>query len=211
LEHAAQVLVSNTEQQSKLARELLVKKQAEHHVVAKKQLIQHRHDADLLSLMKSKVDTLLNKARAEAKKLYADGRAYNPANPPKPKPAAAAVPVAKKEAAALVETESEDNSADEEEVVSFIAETEEAAEAQQIMVDASGTPVLPTSESVDLNAPLEPGMTDIPTSDLAAAVVDRTQEAPLAYPPRFAAAEADVESESEVDSELEFGSVSPVE
>jgi len=209
LEHAAQVLVSNTEQQAKLARELLVKKQAEHHVVAKKQLIQHKHDADLLSLMKQKVDKLLNKARAEAKKLYADGRLYNPANPPAaaaapaPAPAAAAAP---KAAAALVETDSDD-SADEEEVVSFLAESEEAE--QQIMVDASGSPVLPTSESIDLNAPLEPGMTNIPTSDLAAESVDRSQEAPL-NPPRFA--EADDEAEAETESSAdEFGSVSPVE
>jgi len=83
LEHAAQVLVKNSEQQAQLARELLIKKQNEHHVVEKKQLIQHQHDIDLLDLMKAKVQEQLKKARVEAEHLYKSGQhGYHPRRPP---------------------------------------------------------------------------------------------------------------------------------
>jgi len=231
LEHAAQVLVTNTEQQAKLARELLTKKQAEHHVVAKKQLIQHKHDADLLSLMKKKVDLMLSKAKADAKKVYKDSNhGYIPTDPkpaadaaPAPAPAAAPSPAAKADAALLEETSAEEATADEEEVTSdaaFISLSEdvesESESEQQIMVDAQGTPVLPTSENVDLNAPLDAAMVTVPKSDAEVAAAseseaDRTQEAPLEYPRFNAAAAADEEESTEDSSAEEFGSVSPVE
>jgi hypothetical protein len=221
LEHAAEVLVKNTEKQATMARELLVKKQSEHHVVQRKQLVQHRHDIDLLSLMKHKVDEMLGKARDEAKKVYANGNhGYKPLSKPSApaaKALAAALPPKKlpallEEDASFLETGARDDAADQ--------------IAQEIMVDASGMPVLPMSEPVDLNAPLAERM-EVPTTDAvgtstpAAAInpADLLQENPLSYPnpppapmPSAAEESADESDEEAVDAEADaFGSVSPVE
>jgi len=149
LEHAAEVLVKNTEAQATMARELLSKKQSEHHVVARKQLIQHRHDIDLLALMKAKVDTMLSKARKEAEQLYRNGNhGYDPVKPAGEKPAPSpAAPPKKKEA-----------SADAVKNAAVFLELSSDEEEQQIMVDEHGLPVLPMSEPTDLNAPLEAAM-----------------------------------------------------
>ncbi len=220
LEHAAEVLVKNSEQQSALARQVLAKKQAEHHVVARKQLIQHKHDSDLLALMKRKVDEMLSKAREEADSLYKAPVAVHGYNPTKPKPAAAPAPAPApaappKPAAAAAATDAADASLFEDESeVSLLQVPSESEAEQQIMVDAKGTPVLPMSEPVDLNTPLDPIMA-VPASDAApqppqsvasASVEDLAQDAPTQYP-RFVSAE----DAAEEDSTEELGSVSPVE
>jgi len=218
------VLVKNTEKQATMARELLVKKQSEHHVVQRKQLVQHRHDIDLLALMKRKVDEMLGKAKAEAKRVYKNGNHnYKPLS----KPAAPAAPAKKaavklgfaaglpaKKAPAFLED------------ASFLEVGGEETEqlAAEIMVDASGLPVLPMSAPTDLNAPLEEKM-EVPATDAvgtttpAAAVspADLLQENPLSYPspppaPLPSAAEEGGADQSDEEAEADaFGSVSPVE
>jgi len=212
LEHAAEVLVKNSAQQHQLAQQVLAKKQAEHHVVARKQLIQHKHDLDLLALMKSKVDDLLSKARADASKLYKNPKhGYKPfkaapaAAAPKPAAAPATAPAPAKSApdTALFEDESEADIA----LLQIDAEADADAEEQKVMVDAQGFPVLPMSPPADLNARMDPILT-VP----AAAAPVAPMQAP-ASPMRFAEsesesdAEADEEADEEVGTDDEFGAV----
>jgi hypothetical protein len=212
LEHAASVLVKNSEQQHVLAKQVLAKKQAEHHVVARKQLIQHKHDIDLLALMKAKVDAMLKVARADAEATYKKpNHGYDPNAKPKPTPAAPPKPTPAKPAKdlSLFEDESEVT-----EDASFLQSDSETEQEQQIMVDAQGTPVLPTSPNVDLNVPLDPIMT-VPKSDAdiprAASPADAAQAAPLTAP-RFVAVDdqVDADADAEAAASEEFGAVSPV-
>jgi len=218
LEHAAEVLVKNSQQQHALAQQVLTKKQAEHHVVARKQLIQHKHDLDLLALMKAKVDDLLSVARADAEKLYKNPKhGYKPrkaAAAPKPPAPAASAPAAPPKPApdtALFEDESEADAVLLQTGEGDEAEADAEADAEQkVMVDAEGFPVLPMSPPADLNAPLDPILT-VP----AAAAPAAPMQAP-ASPMRFA--EHDVEHDDEADADAdeedsteEFGSVPAVE
>jgi hypothetical protein len=194
LEHAAEVLVKNTETQAAMAREILSKKQSEHHVVARKQLIQHKHDIDLLNLMRAKVDSMLSKARKEADKIYKNGNhGYEPANQPAPapKPLKPAKKAAEAKAPVFLELGSEED-----------AQTEE--QEQQIMLDEHGLPVLPMSEPTDLNAPLEPAME-------APKVATPVQVAGPNPPPAPAATEAEDAVDGIEDETTDaFDSVMPV-
>jgi len=185
-----------------LARDVLSKKQSEHHLVARKMLIQHKHDFDLLALMKAKVDAMLSKAKVEAEHVYRGNHGYNPVKT-EPSPAPAPAPAKAEKAVKAADSKSDAAAA----FIELSSDTETESESeQQIMVDESGLPVLPMSPPTDLNAPLDPPTSAADAIDLPAkpSAADMA-EAPTTAPPRFA--EVD-ESES---SDEEFGSVMPVE
>jgi hypothetical protein len=199
LEHAAEVLVKNTETQAAMARELLSKKQSEHHVVARKQLVQHKHDIDLLALMKGKVDKMLAKARKEADQIYKNGNhGYNPvksasATAPAPSPA----PAPKKDAASPPAPKP-----------AVFLELSSDEKEQEIMVDAHGLPVLPMSEPTDLNAPLEPAM-EVPKAAVTPAAIAVPSSPNPPPPPTATDAEAETDGIDNVDAEA-FDSFMPV-